>query len=253
MHAVAKVAFCLLAGAGLLLAFAPVQLHGQEPVALQHPPAPRSVILLDAAHGGTDPGADLGNKVTEKDVTLALATKARAALAAQGFTVVMTRDAATPGVLTADQRAETANRSRALVCISFHATNSGSGVHIYTSALQPPAETADTAVPIRWETAQEGFVAQSTQLASGLKTGIAGAHLPVDVRAATVPPIDSLMCPAVALEFGPLGAAGTEYKRVEDPGYQDILVRALTAALAKWRADTTPPPAPAPSAVKATQ
>jgi N-acetylmuramoyl-L-alanine amidase len=253
VHAVAKVAFSLLAGAGLLLAFRSVELHGQEPAPLQHPPAPRTVILLDAAHGGTDPGADLGNKVAEKDVTLALATRARAALAAQGFTVLMTRDAATPGVLTADQRAETANRSHALACLSFHATNSGSGVHIYTSALQPPPGASDTSVPIRWETAQEAFVPQSTQLASRLKTAIAGAGVPVDVRAATVPPIDSVMCPAVALEFGPLGPAGTAFKGADDPGYQDILVRALTAALAKWRTDTTPPPTTAPSPVKATQ
>jgi N-acetylmuramoyl-L-alanine amidase len=219
-------------------------MRGQEqalPTAQQHAPANRSVILLDAAHGGTDPGANLGNKVAEKNVTLAVAAKLRATLAAQGFTVVLTR-VADSGPMTPEQRAETANRSHALGCVSIHATASGLGVHIYTSALQPVAEAPDTPFAAsRWESAQEGFVAQSSQLAAGLKSAFAGASLPVDVRTASVPPLDNLMCPAVAVEFAPLGPpAGNVRKGADDSGYQDSAVRAVTAALTKWRTDTAP-------------
>jgi N-acetylmuramoyl-L-alanine amidase len=252
LHAGSKFAVSVIAGAGLLLTVRSVQVRGQEqaPAAgQQHVPANRSVILLDAAHGGTDPGADLGNKVAEKDVTLAVAAKLRATLAAQGFTVVLTRDSDAAAAITAEQRAETANRSHALACLSLHATRSGSGVHIYTSALQPMAEAPDTGTSVpfiatRWESAQEGFVARSTQLAAGLKSAIADATLPADVRMTTIPPLDNLMCPAVAVEFAPLGPAGNALKGAEDSGYQDSAVRALTAALVKWRTATAATLAP---------
>jgi N-acetylmuramoyl-L-alanine amidase len=242
VRAGSKFALSVIAGAGLFLPGRSVQMRGQEeaPAAAQHAPANRSVILLDAAHGGTDPGADLGNKVAEKNVTLAVATKLRVTLAAQGFTVVLTR-VADSGPMTPEQRAETANRSHALACVSIHATASGLGVHIYTSALQPVAEAPDTPFAAsRWESAQEGFVAQSTQLAAGLKSAFAGVSLPVDVRAATLPPLDNLMCPAVAVEFAPLGPSGNVRKGADDSGYQDSAVRALTAALTKWRTDMAP-------------
>jgi N-acetylmuramoyl-L-alanine amidase len=202
--------------------------------------------VIDPAHGGTDPGADLGNKVAEKDVTLALATKLRGALATQGFAVILTREADASAAITSDQRAQTANRSRALACISLHATLSGSGVHIYTSALEPASGSDDSnSVPARWNTAQDHFIAQSTQLANGLRSAFAAASLTAEVRTATVPPIDSLTCPAVAIEFAPIQNLTNPGKAADDASYQDSAVKAIAAALGKWRADTAPQPQPA--------
>jgi len=256
VSAASRFVVCLLAGAGLLAALRPAELHGQDQTATQpHAPAPRNVIVLDPGHGGTDPGADLGNKVAEKDVTLALATKLRAALAAQDFNVILTREADATVAVTADQRAQIANRSRALACVSLHATRSGSGIHIYTSALEPGSDTPDTGfVPMRWDTVQQRIVAQSTQLAADLKSAFAAASLPADVRTATVPPLDSLMCPAVAVEFAPIENVASAGKGAEAASYQDAAVKAIAAALGKWRADTTPQPAAPPtSAAPATK
>jgi N-acetylmuramoyl-L-alanine amidase len=243
-----KLVACLLAG---VLATAS-GVHGQQPAppAATHPPAvPRSIVLLDAAHGGTDPGADLGNKVAEKTVALALATKLRGALAAQGFAVVLTRDSDT--VLTAQQRAEIANRSHPMACVSLHSTRSGSGVHVYTSALQPGAANAEAASePRLWKTLQQDFIGQSQHLAAELKGSFANAGLPVEVSSATVPPLDSLMCPAVAVEFAPVERLASGDKGTSDSGYQDSVVRAMAAGLVKWRTDAAPQAAPAPPEVK---
>ena len=251
MRAASRFVVCLFAGAGLLVALRSAELRGQEqPAAQSHPPVSRNVILLDPAHGGTDPGADLGNKVAEKDLTLALATKLRTALAAQDFTVVLTRDSDATTV-TSDQRAQTANHSHALACVSLHATSSGSGVHVYTSALQPASsaspENADVVPPMRWENLQEHFVTQSTQLAADLKSSFTAGSLPAEVRTATVPPIDNLTCPAVAIEFAPIHNISMPGKTADDPSYQSAAVNAITAALDKWRADTAPPQQPQPA------
>lgn len=57
-------------------------------VGLSSPPG--SVIVVDAGHGGTDPGAQRGY-VKEKDLTLAIAKKTREKLEENGVKVVMTR------------------------------------------------------------------------------------------------------------------------------------------------------------------
>jgi len=238
---------CALAGTiCLILLLRSAELHGQDQAAPAppRPPVARLIVLLDPGHGGTDPGADLGNKVAEKDVTLSLATKLRTSLAAQGFGVVLTRDASAGDAIPSGQRAATANRSHALACISLHATRSGSGVHVYTSALPPAAGDQDTGLlPVHWNTAQEEFENQSVQLANAMKAALGPAGLPVTIGAATVPPLDNMMCPAIAVEFAPLNTLDASGKGAEDGGYQDSAVRAMTAALLKLRASESPAPA----------
>jgi N-acetylmuramoyl-L-alanine amidase len=242
-----KFAFCLLVcSAVLTLTARTVRAQEQAPAGQPRPAPNRSIVLLDPGHGGTDPGADLGNKVAEKDVTFALATKLRGALTAQGFAVVLTRDTGSTEALTAEQRAVTANRSHPMACISLHATRSGSGVHVYTSALPVVSEPPEPELLLtRWETAQESFVAQSLQFAAAVKTSLGTAGLSATTSTATVPPLDSMTCPAVAIEFAPLNTLESADKGIDDARYQDSAVRGMVAALVKWRTDTTPPPAPA--------
>ena len=51
----------------------------------------KKVIVVDAGHGGNDPGKVSGNNVLEKDVNLQIATKLANELENAGFKVVMTR------------------------------------------------------------------------------------------------------------------------------------------------------------------
>lgn len=200
--------------------------------------------MLDPAHGGSDTGAMLGNNVVEKDVTLALASRIRGTLISSGFTVVTTRDADPADPLTTDLRAETANRTHALACIVLHATATGSGVHVYTSALQPPVAdaSADPAafVPVPWETAQSKFVAQSLSLASTVTSALAKDHLPALSAQAPVRPLDNLMCPAIAIELAPLPAPNSGATSPADAAYQQQLATTLTNALRAWSDQNQP-------------
>ena len=154
---------------------------GAQPQPAAPPAVNRPLVFIDPAHGGTETGATLADNALEKNVTLALGNQLRTALTAAGFTVVSTRDGDLTEPLTTDQRAEVANRSHAIACVVLHATGTGSGVHVYTSTLQPlPAQAAGTEdfVPVLWDSAQVEFVGQSLRLSGDLTSALKKANLP---------------------------------------------------------------------------
>jgi N-acetylmuramoyl-L-alanine amidase CwlD len=78
----------------------------------------QTLVVVDAGHGGSDPGA-IYEGVNEKDVNLAIAQRVADLLQAQGYQVLMTRDSDTAvGLYT---RAEIANEAGADLFVSIHA------------------------------------------------------------------------------------------------------------------------------------
>src|SRR6266704_3786554 len=61
------------------------------PSAAVHAP-PRFLVVIDAAHGGSERGAAFTPKLVEKDVTLAIARRLRRELENRGISVLMLRD-----------------------------------------------------------------------------------------------------------------------------------------------------------------
>jgi N-acetylmuramoyl-L-alanine amidase len=205
-----------------------------------------NLVIIDPAHGGPDAGTTLDKNVPEKFTTLALAGRLRNALSSAGFTVVSTRDADSSDPLTTDQRAETANRGHAVACIVLHATNTGAGVHVYTSSLQPsePDDSTRGFIPVSWDSAQAAFVTQSQRLAGDLSAAFAKWKLPARTGKASVRPLDNVMCPAVAIEIAPLRGASGDSTPDTDPGYQQHVADAVASALRAWRTHADPPASP---------
>jgi N-acetylmuramoyl-L-alanine amidase len=176
---------------------------------------PKFVVVLDAAHGGDDPGARLGNQ-SEKDYTLALSVKLRSLLMARGISVVTTRESGTD--VDADRRAEIANRANAAACLNLHAalvySKSGPAVHLFISSL-PSAENA-TFVP--WRTAQSAWVRRSTELAGVLNSALTQAGITVTLGQTALP-------------------HQTDESSKDDAGFEAQVAEALAAALVEWRAD----------------
>lgn len=79
-------------------------------------------IAVDAGHGGKDPGA-MGNKLKEKDLTLAVAKKLKTELS-KDFNVIMTRDGDV--FISLSERSKIANRAKADFFISLHINSSAS-------------------------------------------------------------------------------------------------------------------------------
>jgi N-acetylmuramoyl-L-alanine amidase len=74
-------------------------------------------VVLDAGHGGTDPGATAAT-VAEKEITLDIGRRLRAMLEREGFEVIATRDADRTVALR--DRARLANESKSDIFVSIH-------------------------------------------------------------------------------------------------------------------------------------
>ena len=220
-----KFAFAALVVAGLAASPA---------LAQPAPPAPqaRFVVVLDAAHGGDDSGGRLANNQLEKSFTLALGVRLRSLLAARGIQVVTTRD--TDATVDPVKRAEIANHAQAQACLSLHATESGSGVYLFASSLAPAAPARFLA----WKTAQAAWVTRSLNLEGVLNSALLNAGMSVTMARTSVTAVDSMTCPAVAVEIAPEQNSGHETIAVlNDKNYQARVAAALAAALLEWRTD----------------
>ncbi len=222
------------------------------------PPRPSSSrinnLVVDAAHGGADDGARIGDRLLEKDLTLALAGRIRSQLATQeNLNLTLTRDpdagdpalGTQPPAPSIDNRAGIANHAHAFACILLHATAAGSGVHIVTSELDPPDPSTPVTSATPWATAQATYVRQSLRLANQVGLSLLQAGIPVYLTHASVRPLDSLTCPAIAIEVAPPRAAPSDPSRIDDPSYQQRISTAIASALVAWRNRPVPPPATA--------
>jgi N-acetylmuramoyl-L-alanine amidase len=97
------------------------------------PPKTSFLVVLDAGHGGNDPGEVVGS-VYENHINLQIAHKIKAQLEAGGITVIMTREEDVS--VSLEDRAQNANACDAALfvsvhCNSFDENSSVSGFEIY--------------------------------------------------------------------------------------------------------------------------
>jgi N-acetylmuramoyl-L-alanine amidase len=203
--------------------------HGQ---AAPDQPA-RYTVVIDAGHGGDETGGHSGTWA-EKDLTLALSVRLRSLLTARGISVVTTREADT----TVDQvrRDQLANHANAQACISLHATLSGTGVHLFTSSLAPAAGTKIQA----WSTAQAPWIDRSLAFAGVVNSALQHAGVGTTLGRTAIPVIDSMACPALAVELAPEGGANaaagqSPIDSLNDADYQARVAEAIAAAIVEWR------------------
>ena len=201
-------------------------------------PPPRFLILLDAAHGGDDAGGHLSSGQLEKNVTLALSVRLRSLLGARGIQVITTRES--DQSVDLNRRAEIANHSDARACISLHAAETGTGIHLFASSLTPATATRFVA----WKTAQAAWLTRSLALEGVLNSALLHASMNVTLGRTALPAIESMTCPAVAVEVAP--ERDSDHKvtaEPDDPDYQARVAGALAAAVLEWRSQAWRPDA----------
>lgn len=206
----------------------------QPPPNAAAPPKPRPgarmyYVALDAGHGGDERGAQLTETLNEKDVTLALAKRIQHELEARGISVYNVR----PGdnTLTSDQRATSANASRAAIYLSVHAATLGTGVRVFT-AMVPPVVNPNRRAFVPWDTAQASYVVNSSSVANSIAGECSARKISVKSLAAPVRPLNNIAASAVAVEIAP---QGDTVESITDAKYQQDIAVAIATAIANSR------------------
>jgi N-acetylmuramoyl-L-alanine amidase len=230
---------CALA-ASLSAPASPLQAQAQQQPTL--PPRssaavqPQFLIILDAAHGGADTGAHLAAHLDEKDLVLTLSIRLRSMLSARDIPVLTTRESDV--TLPPAKRAAMANAHKPAACLILHASDSGSGIHLFTSSLPPAQPTAF----LPWDQAQAAYLQQSLRWAAEINTAMTHAGVPVTLGRTAMQPLDNMTCPSAAVEIAPLTKDGAVTAALTDPDYQSRILAGLAAAIEGWRHDWTAQP-----------
>lgn len=112
------------------------------------PDRSRPLVVIDAGHGGKDPGAS-GGGFREKELVLALALALRDELVAQGgIRVALTRE--DDRFLALDERPEIARRLGADLFVSIHADSSGGEEDVRGASIYTLSSTASSAAAARF-------------------------------------------------------------------------------------------------------
>ena len=192
------------------------------PQSTEHLPRPAGfLVVIDPAHGGSDPGARITPSLQEKEITLSMGRKLRQELQARHIAVTMLRDSDTS--LSFDQRETATNLARPTVFISLHA-EPATTLRIYTPALPVAPATIDRNSFIPWQTAQAAFAADSKSLASSVSGIFTKQEITAQVLPAFAQPLCSIAAPAIAIEV-PASSNGTRIP-------QDKIARTLADAIA---------------------
>ena len=222
--------------------------------------AKKHIIVLDAGHGGKDPGCIGKGGTKEKTVVLSVAQKLRNALRNEGFTVYMTRNDDT--YLKLADRASIAEKKKADLFISIHAnanpSRSVKGFSIYTLSEKASDEEAQKLadaenaadkidvdgfesfskdIRVALSALQQHAVAEmSEEYANGCarafnrggieqQAGPAVRHAPLAVLRSTVP--------GALIECGHLSNAAEE-KLLKTSAHQDKLVAAIVRSVKNY-------------------
>jgi N-acetylmuramoyl-L-alanine amidase len=225
------------------------------PPALGQPFVAIRTMAIDPGHGGDDEGAHGPGGAKEKDLTLAVARRAKAVIETRlGIRVLLVRD--DDRNVPIDERTAIANNNKADLFISLHANASPrpstAGLTIFCAEFD--ADTAQAAttghadrVPafgggsrdielVLWDLAQTRHLDQSTAFAAMLEQQLRD-RVPLAGRAVDRAPLrvlESANMPAVLIEMGYLTNADQE-KLLAGDMFQNTLVQALYDAIVKYR------------------
>ena len=190
------------------------------------------VIYLDAGHGGYDPGASYFG-ISEKSLTLAIQSRVKAKLEAEGYQVVTTRTSDTYVDLTDRSRAANASESDIFVSIHINASGSSAAQGIETYYYQPYAE-----YPSRINAtyhANPTRLSMSDTLANAIQSSLINATGAQNqgVKRQTFAVLRETTAPAVLLELGFLSNP-QEAARLNTSAYQETLANAIVAGIKRY-------------------
>jgi len=223
---------------------------------------PLRLIVLDAGHGGDDPGAMGPTGLQEKELVLDV-TRRVAKLVDEklGIKVLLSRDG--DHFVPLRERTSFANRNRADLFVSIHANahrqTGSAGVETFflsseatdnearqvaaqensvteLETIAAPKVRADFVKAILWDLAQSEFQMESSRLAEIVQDSMTQSlRIPNrGVKQAGFYVLGGAAMPAVLVEVG-FVTNPREEKRLRDSKYRDEIARAILAGLAEYK------------------
>ena len=182
------------------------------PVVRPSPRKPSALVVIDAGHGGQDPGAMSAGGLHEKDINLAVAVKVADLLEQRGIGVILTRQQ--DRFIELEERANIANRRNADLFVSIHSdSNPDRGRQGFTVFV------ARAASPEAYRAA--------TCIGQAMATTGSDSH---GVREADYKVLVNTSGPAVLVEIGYLSNV-QDTARLRDPAWQNRLAQALATGI----------------------
>jgi len=203
-----------------------------------------NIVVLDPAHGGTDPGARGSAGIREADIVLELTAQVRHGLENQGFQVLQTRSSnENPSF---DDRSALANAQTGAIFVSLHVSSTGlSGtVRAYTMADMPLSSTADGLIP--WDQAQASYLPLSRKLGDAVQGELTQRFKgsPMNVQSAYVRQLRTTAAPAIAVELSSVAMGDKSDLDRMLPGVADAIVRGIVTFRPSYVTPAVPGNAP---------
>lgn len=157
-------------------------------------------MVLDPAHGGTDPGARGTGGIRESEIVLDFAAQVKRALEGQGFQVIQTRQGDEDP--TFDERSAMANAQTGAVFVTLHIASTGLPGTVRTYVYSDMAGTMDPGGLLPWGRAQAPFEGLSRQMGD-LVQGLLAQRFkgsPSTALTAAVRQLRTTAAPAIAVE-----------------------------------------------------
>jgi N-acetylmuramoyl-L-alanine amidase len=198
------------------------------------------IVVLDPAHGGTDPGARGTGGIRESEIVLDLATQVRRALEMQGFQVVQTRQGnENPSF---DDRSAIANAQRGAVFVTLHISSTGvqGTARVYVNSDLLPV--TDSNGLIRWERAQAPFLGLSRKFGDLVQGQLAQRFKgsPDAAQTASVRQLRTTAAPAIAVEISSIIVEDRAELDRMAPGIADAIARGAAAFKPSYVVPNTP-------------
>ena len=178
-------------------------------------PSTNKVIIIDAGHGGFDPGAIGGANITEKDINLQIALKLQKLLEKSGTTTFLTR--ADEESVGDTKREDMKNRK-----IIRDVENGDLFVSIHLNSF--PQESVKGAQTFYANTEESKILAEYVQ--KQLKEVVEPENNRVPKQLSTVYLLKNVEIPAIIVECGFL-SNDEELKKLQDDKYQEKLAWAI--------------------------
>lgn len=188
-----------------------------------------NIVVLDPAHGGTDPGARGTGGVRESEIVLDLALQVRRALELQGFQVLQTRQGNEDPSF--DDRSAIANAQRGAVFITLHIGSTGipGTVRVYVNADLPPITESNGLIP--WDRAQAPFLGLSRKFGDLVQGQLTQRFKgsPDAAQTAAVRQLRTTAAPAIAVEISSIVVEDRAELDRMAPGVADAIARGAAA------------------------